>query len=137
MRFCKFSVVSVFSNENPETPEIFKSMQKLYFLFQVFKNFFCLCKKKKFNSLNFSKTQVNQFSQTNAPRDFHCFLLNKSLPRWNFLKIFHPNGQLRPIKIAPTHLFATGMTFCKLSVVSVFSNWLFSSERKPGNAGNF
>ena len=29
------------------------------------------------------------------------------------------------------------MNFSKYSFVSVFSNWLHSSERKPGNVGNY
>ena len=44
------------------------------------------------------------------------------------------NDQFRSMKIAPTHLFDTETRFCKLSVVSVFFNWLYSSERKHKNA---
>ena len=29
------------------------------------------------------------------------------------------------------------MKFSKYSAVSVFSNWLYNSEVKPGNAGNY
>ena len=38
--------------------------------------------------------------------------------------------------LASTCLLATEMKFSKYSVVSVISNWLYNSERKPGNAGN-
>ena len=44
------------------------------------------------------------------------------------------NDQFRPMKIAPAHLFDTETRFCKLSFVSVFFNWLYSSERKHENA---
>ena len=36
-----------------------------------------------------------------------------------------------------THLIANDVSFYKFSVVLVFLNWLYSSERKPENAGNF
>ena len=39
--------------------------------------------------------------------------------------------------LASTCLFATEMKFSKYSVVSIISNWLYNSERKPGNAGNY
>ena len=45
----------------------------------------------------------------------------------NFFGIFHLNDQFRPMKVTATHLFAIDMRFCKFSVVSVFSNWLYSS----------
>ena len=35
------------------------------------------------------------------------------------------------MKIAPNHLFPTKLRFCKFFAVSVFSNWLYSSEGKP------
>ena len=38
--------------------------------------------------------------------------------------------------LASTCLLATEMKFSKYSVVSVISNWLYNSERKPGKAGN-
>ena len=41
------------------------------------------------------------------------------------------------MKIAPIHLSATEIRFSKFSVLSAFSNWLYSSERKPRNAGNY
>ena len=77
------------------------------------------------------------FSQAIAPSDVRCFPLKNYLPRWNILEIFHPDNQFGPMKTVPTQLFATGTRFCKFPVISVFSNWLYSSERKLRNAGNF
>ena len=71
-----------------------------------------------------------------SPPHFHCFLLNKSLFRCNFLD-FILITSLDSCKEHPSHLFATEMRFCKFSIVSFFSNWFYSSERKPGGAGNF
>ena len=37
----------------------------------------------------------------------------------------------------PIHLLAIEIRFSKYSIVSVFPNWLYSSERKPRNAEKF
>ena len=87
--------------------------------------------KNNFNSLNIKRTQINLFSQTIAPRDFPCFQLNKYQSRGNFLETFNPNGQFKPMKVAPSNLFATEMRFCKFSVVSVFLNWLIAQKESP------
>ena len=50
---------------------------------------------------------------------------------------FSSKGSVLTQKIALTHLSATEMSLSKFSVVSVFPKWLYSPERKPGNAGNF
>ena len=83
------------------------------------------------------KPQKTYFSQTIAPSEVYSFLLKNSLSRWNFLDIFHLNDQFRPMKIAPHSLICHWNEVSKFSVVSVFSFWLYGSEWKPGNAGNF
>ena len=54
-----------------------------------------------------------------------------------FLEIFHQNYQFRPIKIGLIHLFTIEKRFCKFSVVSVVSNWLYSLERKARKGQKF
>ena len=78
--------------------------------------------------------QMNQFSSTIMPPDLHYFPLKVFLPRFNFLEIFHQKNEFWIMKVL-FHLFATEMKFFKLSVISVFSNYHYSLERKPGNAG--
>ena len=48
--------------------------------------------------------QKTYFSQTIAPSDSHCFLLNNYLSKWNFLVTFHLKCNFRPMKIAPHSL---------------------------------
>ena len=83
------------------------------------------------------KPQKTYFSQTIPPSDVYCFLLKISLSRLNFFDIFHLNQEFRPMKIAPYSLLCHWNEVSKFSVASVFLNWLYSSERKPGNAAKF
>ena len=93
------------------------------------------------------KTILKFKFQSNPQKTNFCKLLlqvnftdsckKKYLYRFKFLKTFHLKDQFWLIIIALTHLSATEMSLSKFSVVSVFPKWLYSPERKPGNAGNF
>ena len=83
------------------------------------KDYTYICK-----SLNSNKTQINSFLPIFMPCYFYYFLLKKSLSRFNCLKIFHLQDKFRLLL----------MCFSIVSVVYVFSNWLYSSKQKPGNS---
>ena len=73
---------------------------------------------------------INYYSMWPLP-----FPAKKCLTKWNFWKFFHLNDQFRPMKKAPhSHLLATEIRCSKFSVVL---NWLYSLERKTGNARHF
>ena len=107
--FPSFRIFCIAQNENREVSEVFHYLKP--FIFKSRKSLpQNLC-------LNSCKTQVNQFSSTIIPRDFYCFLLKKSLTRFNCLLIF-------PLQDT-VGLLLTGVS--KFFVLSVFCNCFYTS----------
>ena len=112
--FSSFQIGSITQNGNPETPEIINSLKMLIFFFKLSKTLF-----------TYAKTIIlrlwillNSTNSTNLQHNFYCFLLIKSLTRFNFLVLLKLQDQFWLVKIAPQKL-----RFSKFSVVWVFSNW--------------
>ena len=70
------------------------SLKTFNFLFQFLKDSTYICQNKDINSMRFNKTQLNQFSWTVTSCDLHCFLLSKSLVKFNFNLIFFSKGSV-------------------------------------------
>ena len=131
--FCLFELALWLRMKTQKQQKFFNSLKKLYFFIYLSSERLYLHIQEKIISTVWSSTRPKQ---TNFPKLLlHATLVY--LSRWNFLEVFHLNNQFRLMKIVPTHLFATEIKFWKFSVVSVFLNWLYSSEQNTGNAESF
>ena len=108
----------------------------MYCLFQVLWDCIYICK-KVFLAVWTYKNGLNKLMFLNYWSTWLSLFTTKSLSKCNVLEIFQPNYQFRPMKIAPTYLFATETKLCKFFAISVFSNWLCNSQKNPRNARNF
>ena len=132
-----FRIGFIVQNENPEMLEIFKPLKTLNFLCQDLSDSTFISQNNYFSSLISNKNQIKWYVSTDLPYNFYCLLLMKSLTRFSFLVILKLHDQFGWWQKHSNHLFASQMKFSKFSVFPVFSSWLYSSKRKPENAGKF
>ena len=97
--FPSFRIVSITQNENPETPEIINLLKTLIFFFKLSKTLFRYAKTMMLRLWIPMRPKCNL--STNLQHDFYCFLLIKSLTRFNFLVLLKLQDQFWFMKIAP------------------------------------
>ena len=143
--FCKFSVVFVFSNcsiaynEKSETPETSNSLRNLIFLFQVLKDSRPIYVRRKILTVwtSIRSKQLNTFQLfCHITFSWNCYLLKNLWPCSTFSDC-KGAGSILGGEQHPNNFFATPIKFSNYSVIVIFSKWLYSSERKPGNVRNF
>ena len=101
--FPVFWIGSITQNENPETPEIINLLKTLIFFFKLSKTLFTYAKTMMLWLWIPIRPKYNL--STNLQHNYYCFLLIKSLTRFNFLVLWKLQDQFWFMKIAPQSFF--------------------------------
>ena len=131
MSFPSFRIGTTAQNKNPEAPGILNSLNTLNFICQPPKDSTCISQNNDFKTLNPSQTKINQHLSANLPHNLYCFLLIKSLTRFNFLGKLKLNDQFWLMSKISQSFICSWNEIAKFSVDSAFSSWLYNSKQKP------